>query len=125
VFEGVGDDSNVESCLLYVENSEADAVEADGALFDHEPGEFFWEFDTELPTALEILALEAGRCGVHMALDDMAIEPAIHHQASFEVDEVAGLPVAEVALFERFFDGGDAVQVVFLFFHGQADAVMR
>jgi hypothetical protein len=59
-----------------------------------------------------------------VTLDDMAVEPAVHDEASFEVDEIAGLPVAEVAFFEGFFYGGDAVEVVLLFFHGETDAVM-
>ena len=46
-----------------------------------------------------------------MTLDDMAVEAAVHDQASFQVDEVAGLPGAEVGLFEGFFDGGHAVEV--------------
>ena len=124
MFEGKGNDGDIEPGLLYVEDSEADAVEADRAFFYHEPAEFFGEFETKLPAAVEVLAIEAGGGCVDMALNDMAVEPAVHNQASFEVDEVAGLPLAKVAFFEGFFDGRYAVEVVFLFFHGEADAVM-
>ena len=122
--ECIGNDGDVEPGLLYVEDGEADAVEADGAFFDHEPAEFFGEFETELPASVEVFAIEADSGCVDVSLDDMAVEPAIHDQASFEVDEIAGLPLAEVAFFEGFFDGCDAVEVVLLFFHGEADAVV-
>ena len=124
MFEGIGDDGDIEPGLLYVEDSEADAVEADRAFFYHEPAEFFGEFETELPTALEVFTVQAGSGCIDMALDDMAVEPAVHDEASFEVDQVAGLPMTEVALFQGFFDGCDAVEVVLLFFYSEADAVM-
>jgi hypothetical protein len=124
VFEGIGDDGDIEPGLFYIEDGEADTVEADGAFFYHEMAEFLWEFETEFPAAVEVFSVEAGGGRVDVSLDDMAVEPAVHDHTSFEVDEVAGLPLAKVALFEGFFDGGHAVEIVFLFFHGEADAVM-
>ena len=124
MFESIGDDGDIEPGLLYVEDGKADTVEADGPFFDQEPAELLREFETELPTAVEVFAIEAGSGCVDVSLDDMPVEPAVHDHASFEIDEIAGLPLAEVALFEGFFDGRYAVEVVFLFFHGKADAVM-
>ena len=124
MFESIGDDGDIEPGLLYVEDGEADAVEADGAFFYHEVAEFLGEFEAELPAAVEVFAIEAGSGCVDVSLDDMAVEAAVHDQASFEVDEIAGLPLAEAAFFEGFFDGRYAVEIVFLFFHGEADAVM-
>ena len=124
VFESIGDDGDIEFSLFYIEDGVADTVEADGAFFYHEVAEFFGEFETEFPAAVEVFALEAGGGRVDVTLDDMAVEPAVHDHASFEVDEVAGLPLAEVALFQGFFDGGHAVEVVLLFFDGEADPIM-
>jgi hypothetical protein len=86
--------------------------------------EFFWEFEAIFPAAVLVCAFEAGGGGVDMSLDDMAVEPAVHDHTSFEVDEVAGLPGAQIGLYEGFFDGCDAVEVVFYFFHGKAYAAM-
>jgi len=124
VFECVRDDGDVEFCLFDVEYGEADAVEANGAFFNDQMAEFFGEFEAELPATVLIVAFEAGGGGVDMSLDDVAVEAAVHDHASFEVNEVAGLPGAEVGLFEGFFDGGDAVEVAVDFFDGEADAVV-
>ena len=69
-----------------------------------------------------------------MSLDDVAVEAAVHLHASFQVDEVSGLPVVEVGLVEGLFDGGDAVcgpGAIGVggvgeadFFYGEADAVV-
>ena len=85
---------------------------------------FLGNLKVKFPTAVEVAAFEADGGGVDMSLDDMSIEAAVHDEASFEVDEVAGFPVAEIGLFECLFDGGDAVEVVFYFFDGEANAVM-
>jgi alginate O-acetyltransferase complex protein AlgI len=99
VFEGIGDDGDIEFRFFYIENGQAGAVEADGAFFDDEVAEFFGEFEPEFPAAVEVFAFEADGGGVDVSLDDVAVEAAVHDQASFEVDEVAGLPVAEAGLF--------------------------
>jgi hypothetical protein len=124
MFEGIGDDGDVEFCLFYIEDGEAGAVEADRAFFDDQVAEFFGEFEGKLPTAVEFAAFEAGGGGVDMALDDVAVKAAVHDQASLEVDEIAGLPGVQICLFEGFFDGCYAVEVVFELFYGQTDAVM-
>ena len=96
MFEGIGDDGDVEFGSLYVKDGEADAIEADRAFFDDQVAEFFGEFEAKLPAAVELFAVEADGGGVDVALDDMTVEAAVHDQASFEVDEVAGLPVAQI-----------------------------
>jgi hypothetical protein len=124
VFEGIGDDGDIEPGLLYVKYGEAYAIEADGAFFYDEVVEFPGKFEAKFPTAIEFFAVYAVGCCVDMALNDMAVEAAVHDEASFEVDGIAGLPMAEVAFFEGFFDGGDAVEIVLLFFDREANAVM-
>jgi len=113
MLESVGDDGDVEFCLFYIEDGEAGAIEADRAFFDDQVAEFFWEFEGEFPTTIEFAAFLAGGGGVDMSLDDVAVKPAVHDQASLEVDEIAGLPGVKGSLFERFFDGCYAVEVVF------------
>jgi len=124
MFESVGDDGDVKFGFFDVKDGEADAVEADGTFFDDQVSELFGEFETVFPTAVLIGAFEAGGGGVDVPLDDMAIEAAIHDHTSFEVDEVSGLPGAEIGFFEGFFDGGDAVKRAVRFFYGEADAVV-
>ena len=124
VIVSIGDDSDIEFRSFDIKNGEAGAVEADGAFFDDEVAEFFWEFEAIFPAAVEVAPLETEGSGVYVSLDDVPVEAAVHDEASFQVDEVSGLPVAEIGLFECFFDGGDAVEVVFCFFDGEANAVV-
>ena len=124
MFVGVGDDGDIEPGSLHVEDGEADAVEADGAFFDDEVAEFLGEFEAEFPAAVEFFAFGADGGGVDVTLNDMAVESAVHEEASFQVDEVAGFPVAQIGLFQGFPDGGHAVEIVFELFDGEADAVV-
>jgi hypothetical protein len=125
VFEGVGDDGDGEIFLFYVKEGEADAIEANGTFFDDEGGEFFGEGETEFPTACLFVSIQAGGGAIDVSLDDMAVETSIHCQASFEVDEVAGLPVAQIGLAKRFVNGGYLVDVFLYGLDGEAGAVMR
>ena len=120
----VWNDGDIEFGFFHVKDGQAGAVEADGAFFDEEMAEFFGEFEPEFPAAVQVAAFETDGGGVDVSLDDMAVETAVHDEASFQIDEVAGLPVAEVGFFKGFFDGGDAVEVVFYFFDGEANAVV-
>jgi len=124
MFERIGDDGNVKAIFFDVKDSEADAIERNGAFFDHEVAKFLWEFEAEFPTALEFLSFCAGGGGIDVTLDDMAVEPAVHDHTAFQVDEVPGLPGIEAGLLEGFFDGGHAVGIGQYFFDREAGAVM-
>src|SRR5581483_1833810 len=110
MLEGVGDDGDVEFRSFHVEDSEADAVEADGTFFNDEVAELFGEFEAELPGAIRFFSVGAGSGGIDMTLDDVAVETAVHREAAFKIYKVAGGPGAQVGLFERFVDGGDTVE---------------
>ncbi len=120
----IGDDGDIEFRSFDIKNGQAGAVDADGAFFNDQVAEFFGEFEAIFPAAIEVAALETDGSGVYVSLDDMAVEAAVHDQASFEVDEVSGLPVAEIGLFECFFNRGDAVEGILYFFDGEASAVV-
>ncbi len=125
MFEGIGDNRDGEMLLLYVEDGEGDTVQANGAFFDDERAELCGEGKTELPATRPFFSIETGGSGIDMSLYDMPVETPVHDQASFEIDEVAGLPVAEIGLVQGFFDGGDLVDVVVYGFDGETDAVVR
>jgi hypothetical protein len=124
VVESIGDDSDIEFCFFDIKNGQAGAIEADGAFFNHQAAEFFGEFKSEFPTAVEVMALETNGSGVDVSLDDVSVEAAIHDHASFQVDEVASLPVAEICFFKCLFDGCDAVEVILYFFNGKTGAIV-
>lgn len=120
----VWNDGDIEFGFFHIKDGQTGAVEADGAFFDDEMAKFFGEFESEFPAAVEVAAFETDGGGVDVSLDDVAVEAAVHDETSFEVDEVAGAPVAEAGFFKGFFDGGDAVEVVFYSFDSEANAVV-
>lgn len=124
MFEGIRNDGHVEFSLFHVKDGQADAVEADGAFFYDQGGEFFREFQPELPASSQFLAFQAGGGGINVSLDDVAVEASVHEQASFQVDEITFFPGLQSSLLEGLFDGGDAVHAVFHLFYGEADPVM-
>jgi hypothetical protein len=124
VIVSVWDDGDIEFRSFDIKYGQAGTVEADGAFFDDKVAEFFGEFEAIFPAAVKIAAFETDGSGVDVSLDDVAVEAAVHDQASFEVDEVSGLPVAEIGLFKCLFDGCDAVEGILYFFDGETSAVV-
>ena len=124
MFEGIGNDGHVEPGFFYIEDGKADAVEADGAFFDDEVGEFFGKFQPELPASVHFLSFQAGGCRVYVSLDDVAIQPAVQEHTSLQVDEVACLPGFHIGLLEGFFDGCHPVEAIFYLFYGETDPVV-
>ena len=61
-----------------------------------------------------------------MALDDMAVEAAVHAHRALHVDLCAHLPGAEVSFQHRLVHGGDDILLLLFvdLHHGEAAAVM-
>jgi hypothetical protein len=59
-----------------------------------------------------------------MPLHKMPIQPAAHGKAAFQVDRLAGLPLAQLCFLEGFLDGSNAILAVFYLFNGQAGSIM-
>ena len=71
---GVGDDGDGEHAGLAVDDSEADAVDADAALGDSDAGGVGGVvLEIETPAAVVVDDTGAGGCLVDMALDDVAV----------------------------------------------------
>jgi hypothetical protein len=124
MFEGIGYDGHVEAGFFYVENGEADAVEADGAFFNDKGSEFFGEFEPEFPAAFKVFSFRADGGGIDVSLYDVAIEAAVHYKASFQVHQVSPLPAFQVGLLKGFFDGCDPMGAILYLFYGETDAIM-
>jgi len=124
MFESIRDNGHVKPGFFNIEDREADAIQADGALFYHEMAEFFGKFEAEFPTAVELRPVGADARGIYMTLDDMAVKATIHWQTSFQVDEVTGLPAFEVGFFQGLFDGRDPVGAIHYFLYRETDAVV-
>ena len=124
MFKRIGDDCHVKARFFDIKDRKADAVEADGALLDHEAAELPGKFEAKFPAAPECLSFGAGGGGIDVSLDDMAVEAAVERHAAFEVHEGARLPGIKVCLPEGLFDGGHAVGIFGDFLCCEADAVM-
>src|ERR1700684_947800 len=87
MFERIGDDGDVKAIFFDVKDGEADAIETNGAFFDHEVAKFPGVFEAKKPAAVVFFDVGAGSGRVDMTLDDMPIEAAVQGHAAFEVDE--------------------------------------
>ena len=99
-----------------IEDRQADAVEADGPLFDNEGGEGFGKFDAILPAALALCITGTGPGRVDVALDDVPVQAAAHLHTPFEIDEVTQFPGIQGGFVKRFLDSGYPVSVPVHFF---------
>lgn len=84
VLHGIGDDGYAEGAGGGVAHGEADAVDCDGAFFDgevsaaaHFGGDVVGE--AEVAGAVDVFDLVADGGAVHVALDDVAVQAAVHY----------------------------------------------
>ena len=108
-----------------VDQREADPVDRNRSLGDHEGGPARVDFKLEeFPFPLPApFAQDGGR--IDMTLDEVSAEAVAHFECAFEVDAIAGLLVAEVGSRQRF---GAGLDLKFLFAQrddGEAAAVDR
>ena len=94
--QGVGDQHHREAAGGDVDERQADAVDGDRPLGDHQrrPGRVEGEGE-ELPLAVGPAIAEGGR-GVDVPLDEVAAEPVADPQGPLQVHRVAGRAVAQV-----------------------------
>ena len=78
VFVRVRDDGNGELISCYVEDSEADAVQTDGSLVDHELCIFGRKSETVFPASVPVVDSNRGSGCIYMSLYQMTIEPGIY-----------------------------------------------
>ena len=103
--ERVGNEHDGKPVVPHVDQGQADAVDGDRALRDHEfgPARVDFEFQ-ELPFPLPVSFAQDGG-GVDMALNEVSSQPVAHLECALEVDAIAGLPVAQVGSLQRFRPG--------------------
>src|SRR5581483_4594831 len=71
MLEGVGNNGYRKLVAGNVENGKAGAVEANRAFFNNQGCKLIGEAETELPTAIQFLAANAGSRCIYMALNNM------------------------------------------------------
>lgn len=92
MFIGIGNDGYVEFLLFDVKDGQADAVDGNRAFFDDQLAEFPGEFEPVFPAAAQGVLFQANGCRVDMSLNDMAVQPSIHDETSFQIDLVSWFP---------------------------------
>ncbi len=125
MLERIGDDGHAEGAFIRVHHRKAHPVQGDRAFGDDEAVVGFFELESEVPTPFHAFDALTDRCGIDVALDDMAIEAAVGGHSSFQVHFVPGIQASDAALMEGLRDGADAEAGLVLFLHREAHAVHR
>ena len=129
VLEGVGDDGHLEGVAGGVADGEADAIDGDGALVDGEVAllghlAVFGIFEGEVGGAVSIVHRNTTGRFIHMALNDMSVETAVHQHGAFYIHFIADLQQTEVRAVEGLLHGGDRIGTILDGDDGEADAIM-
>src|SRR5690349_10192724 len=95
VLVSVRDDGYLERVFADIESSKADAVDRDGAFFDHEFSEFFGEFEFVFKAAVLVFDLFTDGSGINMTLHKMSIDAGGRQEASFKVHLAADGPLMQ------------------------------
>ena len=114
VIEGVRDDADLEGIACGTAYGEAYAVDRHAAFVHGKvsvPNHFLCALVLEgvLVAALLVLHGDAGGCLIHMSLNNVSVQAAVHQHGTFHVHLVAHLEQAEVAAFQRLTHGCDGV----------------
>jgi hypothetical protein len=124
IIVSIGDNGHRKFIPGNVENGEADSIEANGSFFYDQWGKTGWEPEPEFPAAREVFFGDTFTNAVYMALYEMAVEPGVDRQTSFDINEMTWLPLIHGGFLECFCDGGNTMAGIVHFFNGKADAIM-
>ena len=124
MFKGIGDDGYAETFTSNIKGGKAYPVNADGTLFDHQRCKLCLELEIIFPASAFIGDLGNGGGGINMALDQVAVEPAVHDHGTFQVNYITMFPLPGIGLGKGFFHSGDLVLIAMDGFHGKADTAM-
>ena len=129
VLEGVGDDGHLEGVARGIADGEGDAIDGDGALVDGEIaflGHFavFGIFEGEIGAAVGIGHGDTLSRLIHMTLDNVPVEPAVHQHRALYIHFVANLQQPEVRAVEGLLHGGDGISAILDGNDGEAHAIM-
>src|SRR5690348_4454924 len=94
-------DRDGKSIRADIEDREADAVEGDGAFFDHQAGKAGGEGDPELAAAVPVFGVPADACSIHVTLHEVTVQSLSQSQGSLQVDAVPCPEVSEIGFGER------------------------
>ncbi len=87
MFKRVGNNGNFKVFLFYLKSGQADTVQANGSFFDDQFGEGAWKGNLKFPAAVLDCFTGTCACGIHMPLNKVSVQAAIHYQATFEVNQ--------------------------------------
>lgn len=126
---GVRDDVDLEGVVGGITYSKAHAIHRDRSLIYCEIttlGHFLVEIVLECEGITTLLVFLSGADSrlINMALNDMSVEPAIHHHATLHIDMVANLEQTEVRSVKRFFHRRDGISPVLNLHHSEANAIV-
>ena len=124
MFVGIWNDSDAEFGVGHVENSEADAIEADRPFLHDESGELFREAEAVFPAAILRCAGKAFAGSVYVSLYDVSVNAAIEEHGSFQVYLLTWGQETDIALQEGFCNGYDLVLIVINVGNGEANPIV-
>ncbi len=121
---GVRNNGHAEPVVLRLDHGEAYAVQAYRPFVHQQMRRVRRVLKGKPPAATGFQYLQTRGHRVYVALHHMTIQPSAQRQATLQVHQTTGLPVAQVAAEQRFFYRSHRMHVGRQADHGQAYAVM-
>ena len=130
IVEGVGNDAHLELVVGGATYSEADTIDSDATLVDRDISpachlRVSLIAEAEDIAALLVLDTDAASCGVDMTLNDVAVEPSVHHHGTLHIHLVTHLEKPQITALESLAHSGYSVGIVNNAYNSEAHAVMR
>ena len=130
MLESIWDDANLKGVVRRAAYGEGDTVDGDTALVHTEipPAHHVLValiLESELMRAFLVLYGYATGRLVHMPLDDMAVQPAVHQHGTLHINFIAHGKKADIRTLQSLAHGGDGVGAVLKAHHCEAYSVVR
>lgn len=122
---GVGNDPEDKAVLVQLRHRQADAIDADGSLVNHEVGELRRKGDGETVILSDFFIREHFRTRIDMTLHKVSAEPVADAKGTLEIDGITGLQFAQIREPQRLMQEIKSHRPVFHLGHGETGSVIR
>ena len=81
--------------------------------------------ECKIPAAFRILNIDTSSSLIHMSLNDMSVQPTVHHHATFNVHLIPHFQQTEVRTLQCFFHGSHRIRIIRQSHYRQAYTIVR
>ena len=130
MFKSIGNNGHLESIVGGIAHGQADTIDRYRAFVYRDVAALCHLLVKSIPeskviASFRILYIDASGSLVHMSLNDMAIQPAVHHHTTLHIHFISHLQQAKIGTVQRFLHGRHGIGIICQTDYRQANTIVR